>query len=436
MPISPESDYCLHGSVSLLGMTVDIEAGARRSFLDVDGIVDRSPGYRPGQPDFFSAEVTREVLAWRGTRASAMDRAHMGWAGLLASEQQFEEAIGGAANQLLDLHLDAIGAPQDRIFARSIPEELADLRITDPDALVRADNVERVLRHGYLGRWMGALAAQHGRVVEGIGGVSPLAYAAELRHEYDVVRPREHARLLESMGRPASVHGGSRIDRRRVRHGRKAARKGMKLYGNLFGQEGIKTFVRGDTLRIEGTLYDYHVTKTVGIVKHSANPTSGHIPYQLDIHDKSGQFLAGGCVYFQDTPVIDQIIGLSLHVRDREDEVSFLRSTNMLNRSLAYYDDPMLPAIKNDTRPSDAPEGLDGLFAGEEGLFAPRNDAHEALRLAARRAVTELLPDLLDVPRHVVRVMQAPPFRADELSRMPLPVLGVGLEGALRAIGA
>lgn len=346
MPISPESDYCLNGSVSLLLMTADIDAGARRSRLDVDDIVDRSPGYRPGQPDFFSMTVTREVLDWRRT-ASPLDKAHMGWAGLLASDTQFNEAIGGATNQLIDLYLAGIGAPQDRIFARTIPEELADLRLARPEDVTLASHAERVLTHGYLGRWLTLMGAQNSRVVEGVTGMSPRDFAERVRYEYDVEFPRWlEARLDWPEERKATL----RQDKRLVRKGRKAARKGIELYSNLFGDEGIRTFLRGDTMLVQGALFDYWVSKTIGVIEHSSHPTSGHIPYQLDIHNKAGTFLAGGCVFFHDTPVIDQIIGLSLHVREKETEMAFLRGTNMLKRSTAYYDDPLLPVLKEDRK--------------------------------------------------------------------------------------
>ena len=433
MPISPDSDYCLDGSVSLLLMTVDIEAGARRSRIDVDGIADRYQGYRPEQPDFFSEEVTRQVLHWRSHHAGPMDRAHLAWAGLLGSEHQFAEVIGSTANQLVDLHLDAIGAPRDRIFSRSPPAGLSDLVLTDPSDLSRPENVERVLRYGSTGAWLAAMEAQYERILEGLEEVSHASYAEVLRHEYDVVRPAEHARLMAALDarRPAAVRPTQA--RLNQRQGRKAARKGMRLYGQLFGEEGIRTFVRGDTLQIKGVQFDYRVRKTISIVDHSARPTSGHIPYQLDIYDKSGAFLAGGCVYFQDTPVIDQIIGLSLHVRDREDELIFLQSTNMLRRGDAYYDDPVLPDLKNDRRPGTALEPSLGL----NGCRDPEMEAAEdRLRLMAKQAVTALLPQVMAIPPQALRVLQRPPLRADEIERLSLSDLSRSLSSTLLALQA
>lgn len=111
--------------------------------------------------------------------------------------------------------------------------------------------------------------------------------------------------------------------------GRRALRRSITLFRMLRPESEIKTFLSGEPLIVQGHQFDYRLQKRNNLLHHSMNPNSAHIPYDLHILDKvSGRSLASGCVVIADTPVIDQVLALILHVQDPKGETKVLYTTN------------------------------------------------------------------------------------------------------------
>jgi hypothetical protein len=111
--------------------------------------------------------------------------------------------------------------------------------------------------------------------------------------------------------------------------GRRALRRSITLFRMLRPESEIKTFLSGEPLIVQGHQFDYRLQKRNNLLHHSMNPNSAHIPYDLHILDKiSGKSLARGCIVIPDTPVIDQVLALILHVQDPRGETKVIHTTN------------------------------------------------------------------------------------------------------------
>lgn len=114
--------------------------------------------------------------------------------------------------------------------------------------------------------------------------------------------------------------------------GRRALRRSIDIYAKMRGMDEITQFLRGQQIVLPGCAFDYRVRKTKGVLAHSIDPAGGHIPYRLEIARKEtppdAPGLAHGCIYIDRTPVIDQILALSLHVSDPDEEKRVIRTAN------------------------------------------------------------------------------------------------------------
>lgn len=113
---------------------------------------------------------------------------------------------------------------------------------------------------------------------------------------------------------------------------KKAIKKGIKKFSNLFGKKHITSFVNGDGFTIDGAKYKWHFRqkKCVSLVTMTHSPLKGHIPYELTLLDKNDVVMADCCVFVtENTPVIDQIITIVLHIQHDEDEL--LAHCNLFN---------------------------------------------------------------------------------------------------------
>lgn len=122
-------------------------------------------------------------------------------------------------------------------------------------------------------------------------------------------------------------------------YARKALFKSVRLFENLFGINQIKLFLNGEAFEIEGRIFNYRISKSnYGILEHTANPNSHVIPYKLEVYNKQGLQLFNGCTIFKNTPIIDQITALMLHINSGEEE-QVLKNMNISKMTEHFYQD-------------------------------------------------------------------------------------------------
>lgn len=125
--------------------------------------------------------------------------------------------------------------------------------------------------------------------------------------------------------------------RRKLKDAKKALNKGINMFKNLFGSEMITTFINGNSFMIEGQYYNYRFKKNSSLLYYTENINSHNIQYDLEIMDKKTDLIYGKlCTVFQDTPIIDQIISVILHIQSGA-ELKILENTNVYNKTEHFY---------------------------------------------------------------------------------------------------
>ncbi|RLA78050.1 MAG: hypothetical protein DRG78_16050 [Epsilonproteobacteria bacterium] len=118
---------------------------------------------------------------------------------------------------------------------------------------------------------------------------------------------------------------------------KKAIKKGVSLFMNTFNDIDINLFLTGDGFIVKGKHYNYRFSKTRSIIKSTIVTNAAHIPYKLELLTKvNDTTLCDVCVVIKDTPVIDQIIGVILHIRNGVEEL-ILDELNINNKTAEFY---------------------------------------------------------------------------------------------------
>ena len=396
MPMSPESDYCLNSLVQMLALTPDICMGVHRMKLDMDGLLDDMENEtksrrKQGKISPFCIEefnhragglITEKVLFWYENSASGYERAVMSCSGILETERQIDEAVSHVSGVIAEAHL----LSRDITPAHMFPEtqrvrelcSYSDIKGTDTLTSIRL--VDAACNITPVSFWIELLREQSERISSGLRNISIPEFLVSFHEEtqsnihclselYEYSRQKNYS----------SAHVRNNSEKRELRRARHAAVRGIKLYERLFGNEGIRSFMAGGTMFIQGYLYNYHIRKTMNVVRHTMNPDGAHIPYCLDIVSKNGEKLASGCVYFKETPVIDQIIAVCLHVRERDSELTMLKTTNLFNKTPALRKERLLMELKKAPGSSDTmhdPEDYDVEALRLNMIFSDRTGYH------------------------------------------------------------
>lgn len=119
-----------------------------------------------------------------------------------------------------------------------------------------------------------------------------------------------------------------RQKRQRLRAGRRALRRSIDIYSRVRGADELREFLGGRLVKVKGFSYDFHIRKTTRVLAHTMEPNSGHIPYDLRIAERDKTPVAKGCIIFPGLPLLDQILALTMSVREEDDEKRLVKTTN------------------------------------------------------------------------------------------------------------
>lgn len=409
MPASPDSRYCLQGAVDALQITPDIKWGVVLGDIDLDALVDQAALPDSADPAFehrqisFAEALTEQVLAWR-QQTSRYNRAVMAIMSVQHSSDMLREVLWEITGALAEAYLFSRGWPlQKTIYGAVMPARLPSVSIPDIQSLRLPYLVTaRLATDDNLRRAVALLRAQHARNVEALAAV-------------DLDKLLTFMRLLLFNGDNRRYH------RRLQRQTRKAVRRGLRAMQRLVGPRAYQGFISADGFVITGCRFDYRVRKRGSLLAHTADPHGHIIPYRLSLLDKQGRPLASGCVTFAATPVLDQVIALALHVRDREAELELLQTANWINfTAQARSDKTVLAGLL-------APAAL-AILADEEHTERDLHDlitarsaldhfdtrfyrSRKRIMTAIERDTNATLSRLIGIPKPIYQYMQQPgPF--------------------------
>lgn len=119
-----------------------------------------------------------------------------------------------------------------------------------------------------------------------------------------------------------------------IREQRKVLKRSLKAAETFVSKETVKAFIDKQEVSVEGKNLILKATRTA----HLGN--TGHGAFSVSVHTKDDIFLARLCVYFEDTPVLDQLIGMALYVSSGCEE-EFIKKANVITLSEAGRKHPL-----------------------------------------------------------------------------------------------
>jgi hypothetical protein len=112
---------------------------------------------------------------------------------------------------------------------------------------------------------------------------------------------------------------------------RAAIKKATHLFQTLGQEKNLKLFVSGGAVELAHPQSHFKfVVKPSEVSGWLINKTAvarSHTPYELSLFTKDDVFLAKLCVYFKDTPVLDQLLALTMFIQSG-DELTLLSTAN------------------------------------------------------------------------------------------------------------
>ncbi|MCC5612636.1 hypothetical protein LC612_39580 [Nostoc sp. CHAB 5834] len=209
----------------------------------------------------------------------------------------------------------------------SPPPKVRD-RFIERDSDINEATVQSVLRHeaaGLMSRWTEDLVRIQAAVDWVLAGNQDLllklpGFSGELDAELDV-----NEQLLVTQGRRAAASKQAQLTRALRTKARAAIKKATQLFEQFGKQETLQLFVSGAEISLA------HPDSPLKFVVRPSDASPGwleqrtvktysHTPYDLLLLTKEDVYLSRLCVFFPDTPVLDQLFALSMFVESGEEK--------------------------------------------------------------------------------------------------------------------
>jgi hypothetical protein len=121
---------------------------------------------------------------------------------------------------------------------------------------------------------------------------------------------------------------------------KKTIKRSIKTFSSLFGNKNINLFISGDGFIYQGKIFNYKFSRSsYSIKEHTMNPVSMHVPFNFEIYNKDNVILCSACLIFDQTPIIDQITAICMHISSEQEEL-ILETANFFSRSNDFFEDP------------------------------------------------------------------------------------------------
>lgn len=373
MPISNESQYCIDSMVELCRITPDVAQWAYHCNIDVDGILDNIRG------ESNLENAIRNRFAAEYQSLSPLDKAYIGFGGLLSMEIQFNEISRSLIHGLTE------------------PTELKD----------------RIHNDSLIMNWINLVNQMWERVRE-----DTLTY--NIREIVDIEIARRHANMNRHIGLAearAAIIEKPKVNETDKKIGKKVLKKSTKFLEKVAGVENVRLFLSNKSFSIFGNDFGFRFSKSdYSLIRHSADPIGRcHIPYKLDLLTLAGEVMASGCIYLKDTPVLDQISGIILHIKSGN-EREIVKTTNWWDTTAFFDSHPLIIEIhkeknKNSIIDIDRQRLARIMQASNEEVN--RTEAFIPMAL-------EAIKQELNIPENVVNFMIKPGIRFDELQMLDI----------------
>jgi hypothetical protein len=104
---------------------------------------------------------------------------------------------------------------------------------------------------------------------------------------------------------------------------RSSIKRALKLMMGMGFEEDVRVFLNGDSIEIShpNSLFKFVITKhSRSLIRYTEHPGYS-TPYRLELYTKSDVHIANLCVYMEQTPVLDQILGVAMFIKSGSEEM-------------------------------------------------------------------------------------------------------------------
>lgn len=104
---------------------------------------------------------------------------------------------------------------------------------------------------------------------------------------------------------------------------RNSIKRALKLMMGMGFEEDVRVFLNGDSIEIShpDSLFKFVITKYErSLIRHTERPGYS-TPYRLELYTKSDVHIANLCVYMEETPVLDQVLGVAMFIKSGSEEM-------------------------------------------------------------------------------------------------------------------
>ena len=400
MPISPESQYIIDCMTTLCEITVDVAEFVYYARVDIDGLVDDNANIRNSVVDSYRS--------WR-PKADINEQAYISLRGILDTEMQFDEIATYVTDKMINAYRISNGKKSSGGFPQN------NLYIEKESDMYKEENVAYLLERNKEQEWIGMLGTMFNDFCDVKSKLDIKQFLKWEKNRIEKIANRITSIDVNDIN-PRFQKDYQKKQLIALKQGKKVLKKGIKTFTNLFGQEDIKAFISGEDFTIEGELYNYRVSKKYDLIQYSINTQMGHIPYRLQLLTKENVILADGCIIFENTPVIDQLIAMMLHIKNGNEE-EILKKTNFFNTQDAYYAEKYITDLKGVKKKPDYGT-LD--ISDIESIFNPDGEREDILRYRplVRPVVEKVLVDMSTIPERALRFMMKPGVTYDNIQLM------------------
>jgi len=335
---SPDTNYIMEASFELLEQTPDVAHAAFFSGVDLDNYFDTYDAYY--SQDGSSASIKNlcsSMHEWTDAQDD-LTRGVILSSNIYEVRLQLDELITGVTNDLIESYLlnNGIREESDSNFYFTMGEQEAKINIfSERDILFPANIATAIMQNNRSYDYMLSLKNRLQKTLETQVPLSALKKQYTLMRENALIGTHftfNTAGLLVDTSGSTHYTPPIHISKETVDSAKKAIKKGVKKFSNLFGKKNINSFISGDGFIVEGKLCNWFFKqkKSVSLLTMTHSPLKCHIPYQLTLMDKNDVVMADCCVYVtENTPIIDQLITIILYIQHDEEEL--LANCNLFN---------------------------------------------------------------------------------------------------------
>ncbi len=179
-------------------------------------------------------------------------------------------------------------------------------------------------------------------------------------------------------------------DKKKQKQRRRAVMRSAAAAETILGRGSVMTLARGEPIFLEGSEFTFRVA-----VRHLR---AGHGGVNVSLESRGGQRLTDLCLYFEDTPALEQAAAMALHIQSG-DELDLLLTGNPFNVTAAGASHPLvadrLAQRRDETRQAaldlqhivNASRATPGIASGPSQPGSPRPEPESSI-LPGERPLT------------------------------------------------